>query len=143
MAKAFSLVSWNVEHFKKEDDHVARVVDLVNAQRPDVFALYEVEGKIVFDALTRRMPGYTFHITEGEAVQEILVGVRSNMTASSPSGSRSSRGSPRCDPAPCSRSLWRASTTRFCFSIRKAGMILAAPGFVTTCSYEPVSSAVH
>ena len=81
MAKAFSLVSWNVEHFKKEDDRVARVVDLVNAQRPDVFALYEVEGKVVFDALTRRMPGYTFHITEGEAVQEILVGVRSNMTA--------------------------------------------------------------
>ena len=45
MAKAFSLVSWNVEHFKKEGDRVARVVDLVNAQRPDVFALYEVEGK--------------------------------------------------------------------------------------------------
>lgn len=81
MAKAFSLVSWNVEHFKEDDDRVPRVVDLLSAQQPDVFALYEVEGKVVFDALTTRMPGYTFHITEGPAVQEILVGVRSNMTA--------------------------------------------------------------
>lgn len=81
MAKAFSLVSWNVEHFKEDDDRVPRVVDVLSAQRPDVFALYEVEGKVVFDVLTKRMPGYTFHITEGEAVQEILVGVRNTMTA--------------------------------------------------------------
>lgn len=81
MAKAFSLASWNVEHFKDDDDRVPRVVDLLNAQQPDVFALYEVEGKVVFDSLTKRMPGYTFHITEGPAVQEILVGVRNNITA--------------------------------------------------------------
>jgi endonuclease/exonuclease/phosphatase family metal-dependent hydrolase len=81
MAKAFTLVSWNVEHFKNDDDRVPRVIDLLNAQNPDVFGLYEVEGKVVFNALVTKMPNYTFHITEGEAVQEILVGVRSNITS--------------------------------------------------------------
>lgn len=81
MAKAFSLVSWNVEHFKKAGTRVERVLGLLKAQSPDVFALYEVEGKAVFEALTGRMPGYTFHITEGAQVQEILLGVRANLTA--------------------------------------------------------------
>jgi hypothetical protein len=61
---------------------VDRVVDfLVDLGPPDVFALYEVEGKEVFDTLVAKMPGYTFHITEGPQVQEILLGVRSNLTA--------------------------------------------------------------
>ena len=57
------------------------VVLFLAEQRPDVFALYEVEGKEVFDALTDLMPAYTFHITEGRQVQEILLGVRTNLTA--------------------------------------------------------------
>jgi hypothetical protein len=82
MAKAFSLASWNVEHFRNPDSRVDRVVDfLVDLGPPDVFALYEVEGKEVFDALVTKMPGYTFHITEGPQVQEILLGVRSDLTA--------------------------------------------------------------
>jgi hypothetical protein len=81
MAKAYSLLSWNVEHFKGEADRVARVVSVLQKQKPDVFALYEVEGKDVFSVLTSSMPGYTFHITEGPQVQEILVGVRSRFTA--------------------------------------------------------------
>ena len=81
MAKAYSLLSWNVEHFKGEADRVARVVGVLKKQKPDVFALYEVEGKDVFSALTSTMSGYTFHITEGPQVQEILVGVRSTFTA--------------------------------------------------------------
>ena len=82
MAKAYSLASWNVEHFRNPDSRVDRVVDfLVNLGPPDVFALYEVEGKEVFDALVSKMPGYTFHITEGPQVQEIMVGVKSSLTA--------------------------------------------------------------
>ncbi|HEX6312519.1 MAG TPA: endonuclease/exonuclease/phosphatase family protein [Acidimicrobiia bacterium] len=81
MAKAFSLVSWNVEHFKKDPERIERVVGQLDGLAPDVFALYEVEGAEVFGELTRSMPGYTFHITEGPQVQEILVGVRSNLTA--------------------------------------------------------------
>jgi hypothetical protein len=81
MPKAFSLLSWNVEHFKNDPARVQRVADQVAAQSPDVFALYEVEGKDVFQALTAAMPGFTFHITEGPQVQEILVGVRGRLSA--------------------------------------------------------------
>ena len=42
-------MSWNVEHFKNADSRVDRVVDLLNDLSRDVFALYEVEGKEVFD----------------------------------------------------------------------------------------------
>ena len=81
MAKLFSVASWNVEHFKDDPSRIARVVDFVKAQNPDVFGLYEVEGAMVFDALVGRMPGYTFQITEGPETQEILVGVRKTLTA--------------------------------------------------------------
>ena len=48
MPKAFSLASWNVEHFKNAPARVADVVALLASLKPDVFALYEVEGKEVF-----------------------------------------------------------------------------------------------
>jgi hypothetical protein len=82
VAKAYSLASWNVEHFRNPDSRVDRVVDfLVDLGPPDVFGLYEVEGKEVYEALVTKMPGYTFHITEGPEVQEILIGVASKLTA--------------------------------------------------------------
>jgi exonuclease III len=83
MAKAFSVASWNVEHFKSQGapSRVEDVVEFLKDQRPDVFALYEVEGRQVFEALTTLMPSYTFHITEGQQVQQILLGVRSSITA--------------------------------------------------------------
>lgn len=79
--KAFSLASWNVEHFKDDVTRIDRVVDFIKAQKPDVFGLYEVEGKTVFAALTGLMANYQFHITEGPQTQEILVGVKGGMTA--------------------------------------------------------------
>lgn len=82
MAKAYSLASWNVEHFRNPDSRVDRVVDfLVALGPPDVFAPYEVEGREVFDVLVSKMPGYTFHITECPQVQEIMLGVKSSLTA--------------------------------------------------------------
>ena len=81
MAKAFSLASWNVEHFKGKPARTERVLDFLNEQNPDVFALLEVEGKDVFSTLVARMPGYQFHITEGPQVQEVLVGVKRGFTA--------------------------------------------------------------
>ena len=81
MPKAFSVASWNVEHFKNAPTRVGDVIALLASLNPDVFALYEVEGKDVFGELVTQMPGYQFHITEGPQVQEILVGVRSGLTA--------------------------------------------------------------
>lgn len=84
MAKAFSVASWNVEHFgnpkSTDSQRVNRVVDFLQAQSPDVFALYEVEGKEVFQSVTAKMTGFTFHITEGPQTQEILVGIRNGFT---------------------------------------------------------------
>jgi hypothetical protein len=81
MVKAFSLVSWNVEHFKNVNSRVENVAAFLTAQDPDVFALYEVEGSEVFETLSHDMPGFTCHITEGPQAQEILVGVKANITA--------------------------------------------------------------
>ncbi|MFQ6083016.1 MAG: endonuclease/exonuclease/phosphatase family protein [Candidatus Aminicenantia bacterium] len=81
MAKAFSLASWNVEHFKGEKERAARVIEFLKNQAPDIFALYEVEGKEVFNYLVDQIPSYQFHITEGPQVQEVLVGVKRNFTA--------------------------------------------------------------
>ncbi|HEX2011307.1 MAG TPA: endonuclease/exonuclease/phosphatase family protein [Roseateles sp.] len=81
MAKLFSVASWNVEHFKDDPGRVGRVVEFMSRQKPDVFGLYEVEGAAVFGELVKRMPGYTFQITEGLQTQEILIGVRKGLTA--------------------------------------------------------------
>ena len=81
MTKAFSVVSWNVKHFKRKPERVETVVQLLKDQNPDVFALYEVTGAEVFRALTEKFPGYTFQITEGPETQEILVGIRRTLTA--------------------------------------------------------------
>jgi endonuclease/exonuclease/phosphatase family metal-dependent hydrolase len=83
MPKLFSVLSWNVEHFKDDPTptRVKKVVDFMKLQNPDVFGIFEVEGKTIFDALVSRMPDFTFQITEGEQTQEILVGVRKTLTA--------------------------------------------------------------
>lgn len=81
MAKLFSVASWNVEHFKDDPTRVKRVVEFLDAQKPDVFGLFEVEGSTIFDQLVAQMPSYTFQITEGPQTQEILVGVRKTLTA--------------------------------------------------------------
>ncbi len=81
MAKAFSVASWNVEHLRNDPDRSERVIGFLEEQRPDVFAIYEVEGKEVFPDLVSKMPKHTFAITEGEQVQEILVGVAPRLTA--------------------------------------------------------------
>jgi endonuclease/exonuclease/phosphatase family metal-dependent hydrolase len=79
--KVFSVASWNVEHFKDDLSRVERVVEFLDAQHPDVFGLYEVEGRTVFGALSSKMPDYVFQITEGSQTQEILIGVRNSLTA--------------------------------------------------------------
>ena len=81
MAKLLSFLSWNVENFSNKKARVDRVVDAIAAKSPDVFGLYEGKGAAVFDALTQKMPGYSFSITESDSVPEILVGVRNGLSA--------------------------------------------------------------
>ena len=82
MAKAFSVASWNVEHFgaknKGQDmpkKPVRPIIDFLATQNAHVVAVYEVVGRVVFDAVVPKKPNYHFHITEGPQTQEILVGV--------------------------------------------------------------------
>lgn len=80
MAKVLSFLSWNVENFHNDSTRVDRVVDAIAAKNPDVFGLYEVKGAAVFQAMTTKMPGYTFTVTESPGVPEILVGVKGGLT---------------------------------------------------------------
>jgi len=80
MAKAFTVASWNVEHFKNNPDRIDLVIEFLNQQKPDVFALYEVESADVYTTLVSKMPDYQFHITEGPQTQEILVGAKRTLT---------------------------------------------------------------
>jgi hypothetical protein len=78
MAKAFSVASWNVEHFKGDPTRTNRVVGFFQQQAPDIIGIYEVKGATVFSEVTAQFPGYVFQITEGPETREILVGFRSN-----------------------------------------------------------------
>lgn len=86
MSKAFSVASWNVEHFKckrgesPENERVKRVISYLKNQDPDIFGIYEVTGKDVYVEVVNRFPDYTFQITEGKETQEILVGFRNTLT---------------------------------------------------------------
>ena len=81
MAKILSFLSWNVENFHGDGSRVDRVVQKVADKNPDVFALYEVKGSVVFNAMVSKMPGYTVTVTESPSVPEILVGVKGNLTS--------------------------------------------------------------
>lgn len=84
MARVFSVTSWNVEHFRNTSAHAARVERVAKfisgsdggpASVPDIFALYEVEGKDVFRVFMDEFPDHRFHLTEGKQTQEIFIGV--------------------------------------------------------------------
>ncbi len=85
MAKIFSVASWNVEHFRNSSatdaTRIERVGKFISGEAggptsvPDVFALYEVEGKEIYQGFMEQFPDHRFHLTEGKQSQEIFVGV--------------------------------------------------------------------
>ncbi len=85
MSKIFSFASWNVEHFGNDPARIERAIAfLANADPngggpPDIFAIYEVEGRQVFRALVNHFPSHSFFITEADISQNILVGFRCGM----------------------------------------------------------------
>jgi endonuclease/exonuclease/phosphatase family metal-dependent hydrolase len=82
MAKGFSVASWNVEHLNSQGapTRVADVAEKLLELDPDVVAIYEVEGKQVWQELMDGMPGYSFFITEGQNTQQILLGTSGRVT---------------------------------------------------------------
>lgn len=86
MAKAFSIASWNIEHFgalDKEKKKIVKdpkpIIDLLKAKNADIVAIYEVRSDRVFRYLVESMPDHRFFITEGPQMQEILVGIRKSV----------------------------------------------------------------
>jgi hypothetical protein len=80
LAKAFSVASWNVEHFADKEGRNEERIAFLAEQKPDVLAIYEVEGKDVWSELMNAMPRYSFFITEGRNTQEILLGIAPGIT---------------------------------------------------------------
>lgn len=72
----FSVLSWNVEHFKGGATRLKKVVKHIEDQDPDVFALFEVEKFDVQALMEDKFPTYDFNITDGPQSMEILVGRR-------------------------------------------------------------------
>lgn len=72
----FSLLSWNVEHFRGGDERVKIVAKHIQKHDPDVFGLFEVENLDVLELIRNYFPDYNFNITDGPETQEILVGYR-------------------------------------------------------------------
>ncbi len=82
MAKAFSVASWNVEHFGaarangSPQKPIGPIIDFIAKQKADVVAIFEVRSSIVFQPMVDAMPDYQFHITEGPQAQETLIGIK-------------------------------------------------------------------
>ena len=82
MAKILSFASWNVEHFHGNPDRVNRVVSLLSSKAPDIFAIYEVIGRRVFNSLMDNMSSYNFFLTENtrDNDMEILIGYKRSLS---------------------------------------------------------------
>ncbi|MCB0198069.1 MAG: endonuclease/exonuclease/phosphatase family protein [Anaerolineae bacterium] len=81
MTKLFSFAAWNVEHFKNDRDRIRENVKFIQTANPDIFAIFEVEGKYVFGDFVQLMPTHHFFITEGQSGMETLIGVNRDFTA--------------------------------------------------------------
>ena len=80
------IMTWNVEHFSgtkraEQAGRVDRVIAHITAEDPDVFGLLEVEGSESFNQIAQSMTDYTFMLTEGRQVQEILIGFKRTLRA--------------------------------------------------------------
>lgn len=81
MAKLFSVLSWNIEHFKLKKRDTEKILAHIDSYDPDVMAIYEVTGKDVYSHMMSHFPNHSFFITEGPQSQEILVGTRNTLHA--------------------------------------------------------------
>ena len=74
--------SWNVEHKRpgETDGHfrqrLRNVVELLAAENLDLFALYEIRGKDIWEPTFELLPGFAFFISEGLEQEHVLVGVK-------------------------------------------------------------------
>jgi hypothetical protein len=74
--KKFSVISWNVEHFREKNGRTTRIAAFMKPFKPDIFAIYETEEVSIMQLMQTHFPDYDYFITDGPELQEILVGCR-------------------------------------------------------------------
>ena len=90
--KPLKIMTWNIEHFNgrggikkstkaQRKNRVKRVIEYILLEDPDVFGISEVTSSEVYEIFTRHLPGYSFHITDGDQSMEILIGVKDGFTS--------------------------------------------------------------
>jgi len=72
----FSVLSWNVEHFKGGEARTQKIADHIKNQNPDIFGILEVEKIDVLGLMQNHFPDYDFNITDGPQTMEIIVAHR-------------------------------------------------------------------
>ena len=81
MPTLFSFASWNVEHFRNNRARIRDNIAFLAESSPDVFGIFEVEGKDVFQAFVELMPSHHIFITEDLTSMQTLVGVNRSLTS--------------------------------------------------------------
>lgn len=81
MSDRLSFASWNVEHFYGRPERIDRVVGVIADHDPDIFCIFEVEGKPVYPAVREMLPEHRFTISEktDRSGQEIMIGIRRSL----------------------------------------------------------------
>jgi hypothetical protein len=72
------ILSWNIEHFRNNNEKIKNVTKIIKDHNPDIFALYEIEANIIYDIMLEKFPKHSIFMTEGQQSQEILVACRNN-----------------------------------------------------------------
>lgn len=117
MSTAFSVASWNIEHFGSDrgpERAPGTVLSFLADQDPDVLGIYEVPSSEVFGPVVDTFPDHSFHITEGPQTQEILVGSRAGLPAFVPQKTEFKSGQPAA-PRAAHSSNRRGDLPAFCF----------------------------
>src|SRR5215217_9736933 len=74
--KKFSVISWNVEHFREKDGRTKKIAEFMKPFKPDIFSIYETEDVAIMQLMQVHFPDYDYFVTDGPEVQEILIGCK-------------------------------------------------------------------
>jgi hypothetical protein len=74
MSKKFSVLVWNIEHFKGGITRMNEIAVYLHHYDPDIFVILETENIDVINLAREHLPDYDYFITDGPQLQEILIG---------------------------------------------------------------------
>lgn len=70
---SFDIVTWNIEHFPKENSTVALTAEIIKSMNADIIAVQEIDNDAAFNQLVAALPGWTGKLNDiGQASQGFL-----------------------------------------------------------------------